>query len=90
MLTLCHKLRDRTGQDILKKIHPVTGPELICKTFFEELDSQYTLNTIWERTLQEKDKRLSYKDNTAKKFQRTGDKSRFQPAEEPTLKRPQK
>ena len=74
VLTLCHKLRDRTGQDILKKIHPMTDPELIRKTFFEELDSQYTLNTIWERTLQQKDKRFSYRDNTGKKFQRTGDK----------------
>ena len=52
----------------------MTGPELIRKTFFEELDSQYTLKTIWKRTLQGKDKKLSYKDNTAKKFQRTGDK----------------
>ena len=77
VLTLCHKLRSREGMDILKKIHPMTDPELIRKTFFEELDSQYTLNTIWERTLQEKDKRPSYKDNTAKKFQRTGDKKQF-------------
>ena len=52
----------------------MTGPELIRKPFFEELDSQYTLNTIWERTLQEKDKRPSYRDNTAKRFQKGGDK----------------
>ena len=72
--TLYHKLRSREGMNILKKIHPLTDPEQICKTFFDELNSIYSLNTIWERTLQEKDKRPSYWDNTAKRFQKGRDK----------------
>ena len=74
VLVLCHKLRSREGMDILKKIHPLTDPEQIRTTFFDELYNQYTVNTIWERTMQEKDKRPSYRDNTAKRFQKGGDK----------------
>ena len=46
---LCHKLRERNGEELLKKLSR-KDPDRLREVFFHELDEVYTNNTIWTRT----------------------------------------
>ena len=53
---LCHKLRERNGEELLKKLSR-EDPDRLREVFFHQLDEVYTNNTIWSRTGDDKDEK---------------------------------
>ena len=51
---LCHKLRERHGEELLEQLS-MEDPDRLRELFFRKLDQMYTKNTIWSRTGNDKD-----------------------------------
>ena len=53
LYTLCHKLREHKGEELLDKLY-TEEPDQLRDVFFRQLEKLYTKNTIWSRTNAEK------------------------------------
>ena len=53
---LCHKLRERHGEELLERLS-MEDPDRLREVFFRQLDQIYTKNTIWSRTGNDKDEK---------------------------------
>ena len=66
---LCHKLRDRHGEELLKKLSR-EDPDRLREVFFHQLDEMYTNNTIWNQT-------SDYKDDKSREVKRQAERPPF-------------
>ena len=66
---LCHKLSERNGKELLKKLSR-EDPDKLREVFFQQVDEIYTNNTIWSRT-------ADHKDGKTQEMKRRPDQSRF-------------
>ena len=56
LYTLCHKLREHKGEELLDKLY-TEEPHQLRDVFFRQLEKLYTKNTIWSRTNADKETR---------------------------------
>ena len=54
LYNLCHKFRERQGEELLDRLY-TEDPDKLRDVFFRQLEKLYTKNTIWSRTNVEKE-----------------------------------
>ena len=60
LLSMCHKLTEKEGKVLARRIQRINDPKSIRDTFFEEIDSLYEENIIWARTTDKDGERRSH------------------------------